>query len=281
MEKRYKNRSRTIYRFIRKHPIVPAAASVFILAAVILTTVISCSAAKGTPGTGIIFKDDFWKTDSSGFRYYDCEGYTTVKGIDVSEWVGNIDFNAVRNAGAEYVIIRVGYRGYVTGAFVADVNLDKYLKDASTSGLKIGLYFVSQAVDEQEAIEEAEYCLKAAGGYDIEMPVYIDMEPVYDTARTDHLSRSDYTRIADAFCRKIEDAGLKGGIYANEKWFDENLDFTKIRQYDIWLAKYSDTPSTSLAIDMWQYSCEGNVAGAEGLVDLNARVIRNSENNGT
>ena len=261
--------------YIVRHPWIAAGAAAIALGLVLFISISSCSNNEITSvnySSGIVLENTYWETDDKGFMNYNKEGYSSSVGIDISQWVEDIDFTAVKKYGVEYVILRLGYRGYTEGGLFSDENFEKYIKAAQKAGLKVGVYFVTQAISEDEAVEEAEYVLKYISGHKIEMPVYIDMEEVYDTARTDELTADDFTRIAAAFCKKVEEAGYRGGIYANETWFNNKLDFDKIKHYDIWLAKYSDTLSTDLAINMWQYSSEGTVDGTEMWVDMNVRV---------
>ena len=261
--------------YIVRHPWIAAGAAAVALGLILFISISSCSNNEITSvnySSGIVLEDTYWETDDKGFMNYNKEGYSSSVGIDISQWVEDIDFTAVKKYGVEYVILRLGYRGYTEGGLFSDENFEKYIKAAQKAGLKVGVYFVTQAISEDEAVEEAEYVLKYISGHKIEMPVYIDMEEVYDTARTDELTADDFTRVAAAFCKKVEEAGYRGGIYANETWFNNKLDFDKIKHYDIWLAKYSDTLSTDLAINMWQYSSEGTVDGTEMWVDMNVRV---------
>lgn len=261
--------------YIVRHPWIAAGAAAVALGLILFISISSCSNNEITSvnySSGIVLEDTYWETDDKGFMNYNKEGYSSSVGIDISQWVEDIDFTAVKKYGVEYVILRLGYRGYTEGGLFSDENFEKYIKAAQKAGLKVGVYFVTQAISEDEAVEEAEYVLKYISGHKIEMPVYIDMEEVYDTARTDELTADDFTRIAAAFCKKVEEAGYRGGIYANETWFNNKLDFDKIKHYDIWLAKYSDILSTDLAINMWQYSSEGTVDGTEMWVDMNVRV---------
>lgn len=261
--------------YIVRHPWIAAGAAAVALGLILFISISSCSNNEITSvnySSGIVLEDTYWETDDKGFMNYNKEGYSSSVGIDISQWVEDIDFTAVKKYGVEYVILRLGYRGYTEGGLFSDENFEKYIKAAQKAGLKVGVYFVTQAISEDEAIEEAEYVLKYISGHKIEMPVYIDMEEVYDTARTDEMTADDFTRIAAAFCKKVEEAGYRGGIYANETWFNNKLDFDKIKHYDIWLAKYSDILSTDLAINMWQYSSEGTVDGTEMWVDMNVRV---------
>lgn len=261
--------------YIVRHPWIAAGAAAVALGLILFISISSCSNNEITSvnySSGIVLEDTYWETDDKGFMNYNKEGYSSSVGIDISQWVEDIDFTAVKKYGVEYVILRLGYRGYTEGGLFSDENFEKYIKAAQKAGLKVGVYFVTQAISEDEAVEEAEYVLKYISGHKIEMPVYIDMEEVYDTARTDEMTADDFTRIAAAFCKKVEEAGYRGGIYANETWFNNKLDFDKIKHYDIWLAKYSDILSTDLAINMWQYSSEGTVDGTEMWVDMNVRV---------
>ena len=136
----------------------------------------------------------------------------------------------------------------------------------------MGAYFVSQAVSVEEAVEEARFVMDHVKGYNMEMPLYIDLEDVYDEARTDQLTVKERTKIVQAFCSAVEDEGYRAGVYANELWFTTKLKFDKIRQFDIWLARYSDILDTGLPVNMWQYSEEGVVAGTPMWVDLNTRI---------
>ena len=223
-------------------------------------------------GRGIVLDDASWETTQDGFRYYNREGYHNSFGIDISEWVEDIDFRALKKSGVEFVILRVGYRGYETGKFVLDQQLQEYLREARNAGLMTGAYFVSQAISEEEAREEAEYVIGHIRNYAMEMPLYIDLETVYDAARTDDLTKDQQTKIAVAFCETIEENGYRAGIYANESWFQDKLNFRDIASYDIWLAKYADTPSTELPVNMWQFTDEGLVEGTDFFVDKNVRV---------
>ena len=273
-----------LLKWMRGHKMVSAAGALGIAIIILIVCLVSCKKSDLAPapaytGSGLILEDEYWKVNEQGFRYYDCEGYTNVFGIDISEWVEDIDFHAVKEAGVDYVILRVGYRGYETGKFVLDNHLSKYLLYASRAGLKIGVYFVSQAVNAQEAIEEAEYVLDHIRGYRMEMPVFIDLEEVYDEARTDGLTVQDRTEIVRAFCNDLESQGFQAGVYANEAWLLYKLDLDKLDDYDIWLAKYTDTPGTGFPIHMWQFTNEGVIPGTDMWVDFNVLVLRDQEMN--
>jgi len=282
-----KNLQKRIGNFIHwlgshKLVVIAAASCIALVILIACLAVFRRSVPSSSPaynGSGLILEDTFWNVNDQGFRYYDREGYTNVFGIDISEWVGDIDFEAVKSAGVDFVILRVGYRGYETGKFVLDNRLSEYLLYASRAGLKIGVYFVSQAINTQEAIEEAEYVLDHIRGYRLEMPVFIDLEEVFDEARTDSLSVTERTNIVQAFCNDLESQGFQAGVYANEAWLMNKLDLNRLleQDYDIWLAKYTDAPGEELPIHMWQFTNEGVVPGTDMWVDLNVLVIRSDE----
>ena len=261
--------------YVRRPLIFTIVAAALLIIVIAIIFLCSCTGNKGhVEGTGLVLDPEGWKVNENGFRYYDREGYENLFGIDVSEWVEDIDFRALKKSGVDFVIFRVGYRGYETGRFVLDNNLASYLRGARNAGLKIGAYFVSQAVSEEEAVEEAQFVMDHVKGYDMEMPLYIDLEEVYDTARTDRLTTKQRTKIVQAFCGAVEEQGYRGGVYANEVWFTDRMEFEKICQYDIWLARYIDTLVTDLPINMWQYTDRGEVEGTPMWVDLDTRVTK-------
>jgi len=251
-----------------------------ILIAVVVLVLILSAGHKKEPvvlGSGLVLEDTYWEENDQGYPEYKAEGFQSQYGIDISEWVEEVDFRKVKESGIDFVILRVGYRGYETGKFVLDEGLANYLKQASAAKLKIGVYFVSQAVSEEEAVEEVQFIADHVKGYDLEMPVYIDLEAVPEAARTDGITRTEYTKIVQAFLNAAKENGYQGGIYANEAWYQERLDLSKLDGYDLWLAKYTETPGQSLAVDMWQFTNEALVPGCDMWVDLNVRVSRKPE----
>lgn len=193
-------------------------------------------------------------------------------GIDVSKWNGNIDWNAVRNSGVSYVIIRCGYRGSSTGALIEDPKFRSNIKGAKAAGLKVGVYFFSQAVNEVEAVEEASMALALAGGYGLNYPIFLDVEP--SGGRADGISRETRTAVCRAFCSTVQNSGVSAGIYANKTWFNEKINTGSLTGYKIWLAQYASAPTyTATRYDMWQYSSKGKVSGINGDVDMNISYL--------
>ena len=194
-----------------------------------------------------------------------------VLGIDVSKWNGNIDWNAVRNSGISYVIIRCGYRGSTTGALIEDPKFRANIQGAQNAGIKVGVYFFTQAVNDVEAVEEASMVLSLIKGYNLALPVFLDVEATSgNSGRADGISVDSRTAVCSAFCRTIENSGYKAGIYSNKTWFTSFINTPSLTGYKIWLAQYAATPTyTRTRVDMWQYSSKGTVSGINGNVDMN------------
>ena len=189
-------------------------------------------------------------------------------GIDVSKWNGSIDWNAVKNSGVSYVIIRCGYRGSTTGALIEDPTFRTNIKGALNAGLKVGVYFFTQATNEVEAVEEASMVLGLIKGYNISYPVFLDVES--SNGRADGIDTATRTAVCKAFCQTIQNSGYKAGIYANKTWLNEKIDTPSLTGYKIWLAQYAAAPTYSRTkYDMWQYSSKGSVSGISGNVDMN------------
>ena len=190
-------------------------------------------------------------------------------GIDVSKWQGDIDWDKVKADGVEFVMIRAGYRGSKTGALVEDPNFLVNIRGATRAGLKVGVYFFTQAINEVEAVEEASMVLALCEGYDLEYPVIIDSEGAGGEGRADALDMETRTRVCAAFCETIKNAGYEPGVYASRSWYNANLEVKDLDKYRIWLAEYRSTPLYAGYYDMWQYTSKGQIDGIEGNVDLN------------
>ena len=194
-----------------------------------------------------------------------------VLGIDVSHHQGKIDWNKVKANGYEFAILRVGYRGYgKTGSLNKDKLFETYYKEASEAGLKIGVYFFAQAINEAEAIEEAEFVLDILEERPIDLYVVYDPESILDDeARTDDVSGEQFTKNTLAFCNYIsENSDYKPMIYANMLWEAFMLDISQLKDFPIWYADYEALPQTPYMFDFWQYSNTGRVDGVSGDVDL-------------
>ncbi len=207
----------------------------------------------------------------NGLQYYvaDAEIHS-VLGVDVSSYQGSIDWYQVKESGIDFAMIRVGYRGYGTGTLNIDTAFYTNIEGALAAGLDVGVYFYSQALDAEEAIEEAELVLHLIDSYDITYPVVYDWEIVTsDTARTDDILVDNLTACTKAFCDTIKDAGYTPMVYQNKVTSYLKLDLSELTEYDFWLAEYNDTPSFYYRYDIWQYCSDGSVPGIDGEVDLN------------
>ena len=193
------------------------------------------------------------------------------KGIDVSKHQGNIDWTKVAADGVEFAFIRVGLRGYGTeGKLVEDEYFEQNVKGALQAGIKVGVYFYSQAITDEELLEEANLVLEKVKPYNIELPIVFDVEKVSGgKGRANELSVEERTRLTDLFCQTIQGAGYKPMIYHNMEMGTLMLDLGQLEQYDKWFAYYNDDLYYPYAYKVWQYSEKGAVDGINEEVDLN------------
>ncbi len=201
-------------------------------------------------------------------------GYKMSYGIDISKHNGDIDFNKVKNAGFEFVFIRIAYRGYGnSGNLKVDEMQEINLKKAKDAGLKVGAYVFSQSINESEAIEEATLAVNLLKDYHLDLPLVYDPETIKgDIARTDDMTGDEWTKCAIAFCEEVKKAGYVPAIYSNMVWEDYYFDLEKLKDYDIWYADYSNLPQTPYNFKYWQFSEVGIVDGVDGEVDLNVMI---------
>ena len=196
-----------------------------------------------------------------------------IAGIDLSKWNVVTDWQAVKDAGIEFAIIRAGYRGTVTGALVVDPAFAEHMQGAAEAGIQTGVYFFTQAVNEVEAVEEASMVVELLKEYNIQYPVFIDTEGAGGDGRADNLDVATRTAVCEAFCNTIESEGYKAGVYASRNWFNNKLDVSALGNYYIWLAEYCDEPLYEGEYHMWQYTSKGIIPGIEGNVDRNVSYI--------
>ncbi len=192
-------------------------------------------------------------------------------GIDVSKWNGTIDWNAVKNSGVSYVIIRCGYRGSSKGTLIEDPKYRENIKGATAAGLKVGVYFFTQAINQVEAVEEASMVLECVKNYKISYPIFLDVEA--SGGRADSLDRDTRTAIIKTFCETIRTAGYTPGVYANKNWLTNKMNADELNAYKIWLAQYAAAPTYTGKFELWQYKDTGKVSGISGNVDLNISYL--------
>ncbi|MEG1846535.1 MAG: glycoside hydrolase family 25 protein, partial [Oscillospiraceae bacterium] len=231
----------------------------------------------------------------NGVRYFfnDHAAKASKVGIDVSTHNGNINWQKVKASGIDYAIIRVGFRGYGTdtskgeGVALIDRNFDQNMNGAIAAGIDVGIYFYSQAITIEEAIEEASIAIKYSNKYKLTYPIYFDTEftPTNREGRADKLTAEERTNIAIAFCETVKNSGYKSGIYASKSFFDDQLQFSRISSYNIWVAHYtSKITDFKHPYKMWQYTSQGRVDGIVGKnldnpnVDLNISTFDYAKN---
>lgn len=194
---------------------------------------------------------------------------TGVLGIDVSKWQKEIDWDKVKNEGVDFAIIRCGYRGSVTGSLVEDPYFEQNIKGARAAGIKVGVYFFTQAVNEVEAVEEASMVISLVRDYELQYPVFIDTEGAGGNGRADSLNVEERTAVCEAFCTTVKNAGLEAGVYASRNWYNNKLTASTLESYAIWLAEYRSVPLYQGYYQMWQYTSKGKINGINSNVDLN------------
>ncbi len=223
---------------------------------------------------------DFTKLvcQSDLMKYYEDGKQVSYVGTDISKYQDYVDFVKLKKAGIDFVMLRVGARGYGSGQLVLDEYFLDNLKRATDAGLEVGVYFFSQAINENEAIEEANMVLENVKDYKITYPVAFDMEYIpNDTARIDNLSKSEKTAITKAFLDTVKNAGYKPMIYGNKEWLIKQIDMSKLTAYDVWLAQEEDIPDYPYKFAMWQYSTDATIDGIAGYANLNISFIDYSE----
>lgn len=217
-----------------------------------------------------LLDENFVKTDDGQMQYVENGTVLSHKGIDVSKYQGDIDWNAVKEDGVEYAFVRLGLRGYESGKIVIDEYFEKNMQGANAAGVKTGIYFFTQAVTVEEAQEEAEYVIQNIANYDVKYPIVFDVERIAGgKGRADGLTQQERTDITIAFCETIKAAGHTPMIYGNVVCFTRLLDMTRLNDYDKWYAFYDDYMYMPYDVSCWQYTEKGKVNGIAGEVDLN------------
>lgn len=217
------------------------------------------------------YKAEHFLMDEQGrMSYKNLHGEARL-GIDVSYYQEDIDWKAVADDGVEFAIIRVGYRGYGSGAIKLDQRFEENLQEAKAAGLEVGVYFFSQAITPQEAVEEADFVLAVLAGRELEYPIVFDWEWIEPgkNARTDHMTGQTMTECAAAFAQRIEAEGYAPMIYFNTDMGYLDYELAQLKDWPFWLARYSTQPDFYYDFDLWQFSHTGQVAGIQGNVDLN------------
>lgn len=223
------------------------------------------------------YNTENFRIDNGFMAYFDENGEKISHlGCDLSYHNKNVNFDELAASGCEFVMLRCGYRGYSEGGMVKDEKFDRFASEAQRVGLKIGVYFFTQALTPEEAVEEAEFTLKLIEDYDISYPVAFDTEYIDDEkARTNVTEISDELRseICTAFCERIAEDGYYPMIYASENWFRRYLEVESLRKYDFWAPQYLDENDFLYDFTIWQYTDKGSIPGVKGDVDLDISMV--------
>lgn len=225
---------------------------------------------------------DFTKMeDKAGLKRYMENGRkTSYVGVDISKHTGSVSFPRIKAAGIDYVMIRLGSRGYSTGQITLDENFKENIEGAIEAQLDIGVYFYSQAITQDEAIQEANFVVQNLEPYraHIKYPVAFNMGFVSnDKSRIEGLSREDKTAVTSSFMEGIRAAGYVPMIYGDKEWLIKEIDMTKLQDFDVWLSQEEEIPDYPYRYSMWQYNTDGVVNGIDGGADLNICFINYSE----
>lgn len=224
--------------------------------------------------------------DKQEIEYFDFQK-DVATGIDVSEHNGEIDWDKVRDS-VDFAFIRVGYRGYGSGKNVEDKYAKENLKGAHKSGIPFGVYFYSQAVNEEEARDEAKFVLKKIKHYSPNLPIVIDFEYPTDEngakigrLHNAYLSMEENTKIINAFCEEIQESGYASGVYASSSAFAFEIDTDNLNDdIMIWVADYNSQVSYGVNYKMWQYSRAGSCDGISSKnVDFNYYYSKTQKGN--
>ena len=219
-------------------------------------------------------KDKFYYQDN--LLYYQDNNYTSTAGIDISAHNQEVDFKKLKANGFSFVFIRLGYRGYTEGGLFLDEKFNDYYREAKDSGLDIGIYFFSQAINENEALEEAKFVLKNLRNKELDLPIVYDYEEIdYSNSRMAHLGRKERSLNALSFLNYIKDSGHEVLLYTNQDWINNYYDLELLGQFPIWFAQYDKLPSFPYHYEYLQYSESGEIDGVKGKADLNICSIPN------
>lgn len=220
-----------------------------------------------------------WQTINGRKYYFDKNGVlSSYTGIDVSAWQEKIDWKNVKNDNINFAIVRAAYRGYSAGGIKEDKYFDDNMKGATSVGIKVGAYFFSQAINEKEAIEEADFIINLIKPYKIDCPIIIDTEESgakNNGGRADGLSKNKRTAVVKAFCEEVKNKGYTPMIYASKSWFINKLNMDELKDYRCWVAQWETKECTyNGEWDIWQYSAKGSVAGISGKCDMDVTLKR-------
>ena len=213
---------------------------------------------------GFVYEEPVMKYFANGAK-------ASFLGVDISKDNGTVDFKKLKKDGVDFVMVRLGYRGYESGNIVIDEEYFDNIQLANEAGLAVGVYFESQATTVEEALEEAEFVVT---NLRVTYPVVFDLGLVAnDSSRIENIPKTQLTEITNAFCNRIKEVGYKPMVYGDKYWLLRKIDLTMLGDYDIWLSQSGQLPDYPYQFAMWQYTNTGSVSGISGDVNMNISFI--------
>ena len=207
-------------------------------------------------------------------KYFANGDKASYLGVDISKENGTVDFKKIKKDGVDFVMVRLGYRGYESGNVILDEEYFDNIQLANEAGLAVGVYFESQATTVEEALEEAEFVVTNLIEMRVTYPVVFDLGLVAnDSSRIDNIPKTQLTEITNAFCERVKEVGFTPMVYGNKYWLLRKIDLTMLGDYDIWLSQNEEVPDYPYEFAMWQYSHTGSVSGISGDVNMNISFI--------
>ncbi len=216
---------------------------------------------------GFVYEEPVMKYFANGAK-------ASFLGVDISKDNGTVDFKKLKKDGVDFVMVRLGYRGYESGNIVIDEEYFDNIQLANEAGLAVGVYFESQATTVEEALEEAEFVVTNLIEMRVTYPVVFDLGLVAnDSSRIENIPKTQLTEITNAFCNRIKEVGYKPMVYGDKYWLLRKIDLTMLGDYDIWLSQSGQLPDYPYQFAMWQYTNTGSVSGISGDVNMNISFI--------
>lgn len=216
---------------------------------------------------GFVYEEPVMKYFANGAK-------ASFLGVDISKDNGTVDFKKLKKDGVDFVMVRLGYRGYESGNIVIDEEYFDNIQLANEAGLAVGVYFESQATTVEEALEEAEFVVTNLIEMRVTYPVVFDLGLVAnDSSRIENIPKTQLTEITNAFCNRIKEVGYKPMVYGDKYWLLRKIDLTMLGDYDIWLSQSGQLPDYPYQFAMWQYTNTGSVGGISGDVNMNISFI--------
>lgn len=190
-------------------------------------------------------------------------------GIDVSKWQKEIDWEAVKNSGIEFAIIRMGYQTDYDGEYVLDPYFISNIEEAKKVGLPVGIYFYSYAKNVKQAEEQAKWVIENLKNYEIDLPIAFDWES-WNSFNKAEMSFNTINKVANTFLDNLENAGYKGMLYSSKTYLEKIWYPTK---HKTWLAQYNKEATYKGEYCIWQMSSIGKVNGINGDVDIDIMYL--------